>query len=196
MGQIMVDISGSNREVITLQPGQTMVVRSPDALSSGIVRRVGIDGRQLQGNRMQSVQVNSKLQIGPFANPRAYSIEAVGTKLTYTIDKPSQSFARELGDVWGFTGSLVLNNEMNGRVLRCDDTSNVTITVPGDLAEGFNAGFIKYAAGNVTLSFTSGAVNRNGVTALTTLYQRGSLFVAKQTVAEDTAECMVGGDFA
>lgn len=191
----MPEVRGGNREVITLQPGQTMTITSPDVLSSGIVRRMAVDGGQLTGNRLQPIQASGKINIGPFALPRTYSIEAVGTSLLYSIDVHSQSYARQLGDVWGFTGSLLINNEMNGKIMRCEDANPVTVSIPGDLIEGFNCGIIRFAAGSVTLSFVSGAVKRVGGTALGTQYFRGSLFVAKNADG-NTAECMVGGDFA
>lgn len=99
------------------------------------------------------------------------------------------------GNIVPFTGSFTLTRSDEGKIFRCDDASNVTVTVPGDLYEGFNCGFMMYAAGTVTLAADIGAANKSGKTALLTQYQAGSLMVAK-SVGFKSHEFLVGGDFA
>ncbi|PSO29847.1 hypothetical protein [Bradyrhizobium sp. MOS002] len=94
-----------------------------------------------------------------------------------------------------FTGDRTLSLDDNGKILRCDDGSNVTVTVPGALPECFNVGFIMMGGGTVTLSAGSGATNRSSGTTLSTQYQKGSLLVARNT-NDAAAEYLTSGDFA
>jgi hypothetical protein len=54
------------------------------------------------------------------------------------------------GNVVPFTGSFTLTRSHAGIIWRCDDTANVTVTVPADLESGFNTSFIMYSTGTVT----------------------------------------------
>lgn len=100
------------------------------------------------------------------------------------------SLAGLYATVESFTGNRTLASTDNGKILRCEDASNVTITVPSTLSIGFNIGFAMWGAGTITMSAGSGMTNRGGKTALSTQYQVGSLLVLK------VGEFVLGGDFA
>ncbi|WP_234678912.1 hypothetical protein [Bradyrhizobium monzae] len=99
-----------------------------------------------------------------------------------------------------FTGSFTLKSEDIGKLFRCDDTANVTVTVPPDLHSGFSAGFLQYSTGTVTLVAANNASNKSGKTALSSQYQGGSILVTKRSGGDFgvivTNEFVVGGDFA
>lgn len=107
----------------------------------------------------------------------------------------SYDYAAFRGNIVAFTESFTLTRSDAGKIFRCESASNVTVTVPGDLPEGFNCGFVMYAAGTVTIAAGVGASNKSGKTGLSTQYQSGSLLVSKRT-AEGQHDFLVGGDFA
>lgn len=194
----MTDVTGG-ANIVTLPPRHTLRVASPDAFGSGLVRRIGVAGQPfITGyNRTSKVVASATIYFGPFREPRTYSIEpASGGKLVYDIVQPGNDFTTDLRNVEPFTGSFTLKNDDIGKVFRCDDASAVTITVPNNLEQGFNCEFIKYAAGNVTLSFSSGATNVTAKVAMATQYMRGSLLVTKQVAALNACDVLPGGDFA
>ncbi len=86
--------------------------------------------------------------------------------------------------------SLALSD--NGRVLRSDSASNITISVLSTFPEGYVVGFSMWGAGTMTIS---GATNRSGKTALSTQYQSGWLVVVKNSDGA-SAEFVLSGDFA
>ncbi|WP_131871091.1 hypothetical protein [Bradyrhizobium sp. Y-H1] len=97
-------------------------------------------------------------------------------------------------DVVPFTGDRTLSLDDNGKVLRCDDTSNVTITVPADLPECFSCGFLMWSTGTVTLAAGSGATKRSSTSAIGAQYSSGAMLVA--TNADDaSAEFVLSGGF-
>ena len=98
--------------------------------------------------------------------------------------------------ILALTSDHVLTADDIGKVFRNDSTSNITVTVPKTLISGFSAGFIQDSTGTITISAGTSAVNRSGVTTLSTQYGRGSVFVFKQNSSDTAAEFLVGGDFA
>lgn len=113
-------------------------------------------------------------------------IRAVSGDVTYTIFYT---------DVVPFTGNHTLTADDNGKVLRCDDASNVTVTVPRNLPECFTCGFLMWGAGTVTVSAGSGATKRSTRSALSIQYSGGSVLVVKN--ADDaSAEFILNGGFA
>lgn len=113
-------------------------------------------------------------------------VRAVSGDVTYTIFYT---------DVVPFTGNRTLSADDNGKVLRCDDASSVTVMVPRDLPECFTCGFLMWGAGTVTVSAGSGATKRSTTSALSTQYSGGSVLVAKN--ADDaSAEFILNGGFA
>jgi hypothetical protein len=94
-----------------------------------------------------------------------------------------------------FTGNRARSQDDNGRILRCEDSGNVTVTVSNFLMEGFNVGFAQWGSGTITLSAGSGATKRAGGTATAGQYQHGSLIVVKNSDGA-SAEYIVSGDFA
>lgn len=111
------------------------------------------------------------------------------------MDEPTYPIATQVGKIERFSGNRTLSPDDNGRVFRGEDSSNVTVTVPNNLGEGFTVGFVQYASGTITLSAGSGATKRAGGTATSAQYQRGSLIVTKNADGA-SAESFVGGDFA
>lgn len=112
-------------------------------------------------------------------------IRAVSGTVTYTIFYT---------DVIPFTGNRTLTADDNGKVLRCDDASNVTVTVPRDLPECFTCGFLMWGAGTITLAAGSGATKRSSTSAISAQYSSGALLVAKN--ADDgSAEFVLSGGF-
>lgn len=180
--------------ILGLDPGEMLTVTA-DALSSGLVRRVSSSGNNLSGYQINNVAASSKVMCGPFPTVRQYSIECAAGSLVYTMTKSDYGYSVLLGNVEAFTGNRILSQNDNGKLLRCDDSSNVTITVNNDLAEGFNVGFGMWGSGTVTIAAASGATNRSSTSALSTQYQLGSLVVIKNGTGK-AAEFALGGSFA
>jgi hypothetical protein len=188
----MPDINANSSQKIVLEAGYTLTVLSKN-LATGVVRKIG---NNLTGYQLTNIAAGQSKKFGPFPTSREYSIEASAADfLTYTIAKPGFSAATEVGNIEGFTGSFALKNEDNGKIFRCDDSANVTITVPNTLMEGFNVGFAQWSTGTITLASDTGATKRAGGAATSSQYQSGSLVVLKNADGA-SAEYKVGGDFA
>lgn len=187
-------ILGGQSQSVILEAGYALKVSAASQWTSARLRRPEIT--TLTGDGVWTVPLGASKQFGPFPKPVQFIVDAVGggDKVTYDIFKAPFNAATEVGNIEGFTGSFTLKNEDNGKVFRCDDASNVTITVPNSLIEGFNVGFVQWAAGSITLTAASGATKRAGGSATSAQYQRGSLIVIKNTNAA-SAEYVVGGDF-
>lgn len=190
----MSTVSAGQKLDVTLQVGETLRVVA-GAVSSGLVRRLGMPGDQRQGPQNTDVPVSGTRQFGPFPTIRRYSIECAVGALTYTAAIDDLPTATHLGNIEGFSGARTLRSEDNGKIFRCDDASGVTVTVSNDLPEGFNVGFAKWGAGTVTIAAASGATNRTSKTALATQYNSGTLVVLKNGTGS-AAEFVLGGDFA
>ncbi|MGY3590125.1 hypothetical protein ACVIGB_010291 [Bradyrhizobium sp. USDA 4341] len=112
----------------------------------------------------------------------------------------SYIYADFRGNVVPFIGNLTVTRSDAGKIFRCDDPANVTVTVPADLDTGFNVGFIAFNTGTITLAPGSGAANRSGKTVLSTQYQVGSFMVVNKTGGDfgvpPKIDFLVGGDFA
>ncbi|MCK1498009.1 hypothetical protein [Bradyrhizobium sp. 188] len=115
----------------------------------------------------------------------------------------SYNLARGRGLIVPFTGNLNVTRADEGKIFRCDDTANVTVTFNRDLSVGFNCGFTMYSTGTVTLGASPGVTNLLAKTALSTRYQAGSMMVMQRTAnfqgeadVGATIEYLVGGDFA
>ncbi|MCK1619557.1 hypothetical protein IVA96_23870 [Bradyrhizobium sp. 159] len=111
----------------------------------------------------------------------------------------SYDYAKQRGFIVPFTGNLVITRNDEGKIFRSDDTSNVTVTVPNDLHDGFNIGFMTYSTGTITLVPGPHVINRSGKTALLSQYLAGSLMVTKRSGGDGVfgdIEFLVGGDFA
>jgi hypothetical protein len=189
----MNEVKGGHSETITLAAGYTLTIASQSLYASGIVRRIGPNLETFPGNQITNIPANTSKSFGPFPRDREYSIEAAGTgyALSYDIERAPFDNATQIGNIEGFTGSFTLKNEDMGKVFRCDDASPSSITVPNDLIQGFNCGFIQGNSGSVTIVAGTGAVNHGGKSALSTQYQVGSLIVFNVN-----AEFLLGGDFA
>jgi hypothetical protein len=192
----MVDtIDVGRTERITLNAGTTIAIAAA-ANSSGRVRRQNnANGGIIAQDWFRTLAAGDTIRLGPYPVSKHYEIETQLGSLTYTFSNPDNDFATQLGNVEKFAGSITLTAEDNGKLFRCEDASNVTVTVPNNLPEGFNAGFLMWGAGTVTIAAGSGATNRSTTTALTTQFDMGSLIVGKNSTGS-AAEFALGGAFA
>lgn len=190
----MPTIQGQRPQIVVLEAGQTLVVTT-DALSSGLIRRIGRSGGNLGGYQVTNVPISSSRIFGPYPTLRHFSLEVAAGLFTYVISFHDYGYAVELGNVEAFTGNRRVMSGDNGKVFRCEDASAVTITVSNDLPEGFNVGFVTYGAGSLTISADTGATNRSSTSALSAQYKFGSLIVTKNATGS-AAEFLLGGDFA
>lgn len=107
----------------------------------------------------------------------------------------SYNYATGRGLIVPFTGNLAITRNDEGKIFRSDDASNVTVTIPNDLHDGF----ITYSTGTITLVPGMHVINRSGKTALSSQYLAGSLMVTKRSGGAGVLgdiEFMTGGDFA
>lgn len=187
-------ILGEQSRSVVLEAGYALKISAASQWTSVRVRLPEI--KTFTGDGVWNIPLGSSKIFGPFPTVRQYTVDAVGggDKITYEIYKASYNAATEIGNIESFTGSFRLKNEDNGKVFRCEDAGNVTITVPSNLIEGFNCGAVQWSTGTITWAFTNGAVKRAGGSATSAQYQRGSLIVLKN-VDGASAECVVGGDF-
>jgi hypothetical protein len=176
-------VTAPGRNVVALDANQIITI-SPAANASGRVGRIGdLPGDGENASAYGTLTASTTKVVGPFINPTRHAIELSAGTATYAVSTPNPAYRTLLGRMDGFTGNRTLTADDNGKILRCDDASNVTITVPNSLAEGFNVGFAMFGAGTVTISAGSGATNRSSTSALSTQYQVGSLLVCR--VARD-----------
>jgi hypothetical protein len=126
-------------------------------------------------------------------HPRRIRIDVSSGVVTAAASKPAVPYAIEYGKIEGFTGNRTLTVDDNGRLLRCDDSSSVTITVPNSLPEGFNVSFAQWSTGSVTISPASGATSRSTATTPTAQFKIGVVMVIKN-VDGASAEYSVNGE--
>jgi hypothetical protein len=195
MPSTTVRTSEVNRFV--LPAGQVLKITA-NATSSGRYGRLGNQDGDTPSNFPTSytaIAANKVVELGPFPYQTRFIVESLVGALTVTTDTAAAGYEMALDAVRLFTGSFSLALEDNGRVFRCEDGSNVTITVPNSLPEGFICGFAMWGGGTVTLQAGSGATKRSSTSALGTQYKTGSLRVVKNADGA-TAEFALSGDFA
>lgn len=187
-------ILGEQSQSVVLEAGYALKISAASQWTSVRVRLPEI--KTFTGDGVWNIPLGSLKIFGPFPTVRQYTLDAIGAggKITYEIYKAPYKTATEIGNIESVTGSFRLKNEDNGKVFRCEDTSNVTVTVSANLIEGFNVGFIQWASGTITLASDTGVTKRAGGSATSAQYQRGSLIVARNA-DNASAEYVVGGDF-
>jgi len=138
------------------------------------------------------IAASQTLIFGPFPTIRKYRLECDSGSISYAFDKKDFDYSTQMGNVEGFTGARTLTLSDNGKLLRCDDASALTITVPNTMPAGFNIGILQWGAGSVTVAAASGATKRSSASALTAQYAAGSITVAKNADGV-SAEFVLGG---
>lgn len=170
----MSSVTQGNSTTFTIPAGRTLQVKAASET------QVIVDFRQFRVVDGQDFEFRTDRDL------HGVTVKAIVGDADYTIF---------YSDVVPFTGNRTLGADDNGKILRCDDSSNVTITVPADLPECFSVGFAMWGAGTITVAAGSGATKRSSTSAISTQYQWGSLLVVKN--ADDaSAEFALGGDFA
>jgi hypothetical protein len=183
----MATVSIGKVERVNLEAGQTLTVVAPTG-SRGYVRRN--DATRLA--TVGQLSSGSTVRLGPYPSARVYFIHSVLGPIDYSVGVNDLEYASDLGNVRPFTGDRTLTLEDNGLLLRCDDNSNVTVSVPGNLPEGFNVGVWRWGTGTVTFAAVSGSTKRSSETQVTSQYGLGSVTVAKN-VGDVAAEFTLGG---
>ncbi|QIO34642.1 hypothetical protein [Bradyrhizobium sp. 1(2017)] len=140
----------------------------------------------IEGGRTWWLRSGDKRRLSTGDPAKRVTIEAISGTASYTV---------YYSDVVPFTGNRTLSPDDNGKVLRCDDTSDVTITVPPDLPECFSCGFMMWSTGTITVSAGSGATKRSSTSELSTQYSTGALLVGKNADGA-SAEFILSGGFA
>jgi hypothetical protein len=180
-----------------LPSGLTLTVTVPAATAQtaqgGRLKRIDPQtGAVLETYALVASQV---VTMGPFATNRRWRIEVDAGSINYTIDQPDNQYASGWANVQSFVGNYTLQVSDNGKLLRCDDTSNVTVTVPGNLPTGFNVGFAMWGTGTVTVAAGAGATKRGSGATIGTQYESGHVHVGKNADG-NSAEFILGGSFA
>jgi hypothetical protein len=181
-------------EILTVDAGQiATIVLSPDAVAtwSFIGAQPGLGDLPTGAN---SLSAGATIVLGPWTANKRIRVEISRASETSVVSVPTNPFSVLFGKVDSFVGNRVLISDDNGRLLRCDDSSNVIITVPNNLLEGFNIGFLTWGTGTLTISAGSGATNRSSTSGLHFQFNAGSLVVAKNANGI-SAEFILGGDF-
>jgi hypothetical protein len=181
-------------QTTALEPHQTMTVTT-DANSSGVIRRIASDGSAWSPPESIAILAGTTLKLGTFPTVRNYRIEASAGSLTYSLGIGDMDYSTLLGNVEGFTGSRTLTAADNGKLLRCDDSSAVTVTVPNTLPQGFNIGVAQWGAGAVTVSAGASATKRSTASGPSAQYKIGAILVAKN-VDGLSAEFTLNGEVA
>lgn len=173
----MPTISAGSQYRTKIEPGNVLIVVA-SASGSGVVRRLGSSGADVAG-QIKNIPAGATRRFGPFPTERIFNIE-VGAG-TFQVDEAPDDygFATAKGNVEPFTGAVLLRPEDNGKLFRCDDASNVVITAPGDLPEGFNVAFAQWSTGTVTFAAGTGMTARSTKLAVSAQYAMGSLIVMK-----------------
>jgi hypothetical protein len=185
-------VSQPTPATVILEVGDVLTVTA-DALSSGLVRRNSQPGVQRTGPQSKPVPSANSRAFGPFPTVRHYSIEPAAGTLSYVVGRGDYDYSTLLGNVEGFTGSITLEPEDNGKLLRCDDASAVTITVLNTLPVGFNIGFTQWGAGSVTIAAGASATSRSTASSASAQYKIGTVLVVKNSDGA-SAEFTVNGE--
>jgi hypothetical protein len=95
------------------------------------------------------------------------------------------------------TGNLTLDSTFNGRIIRSDDTTPVTYTLPNNLPVAFNVVVIQRNVGQITLSPAAGASlhSPSGFTKTRTRYSM-IMIVVDDNGSGTAAEYILSGDGA
>lgn len=141
------------------------------------------------------IAASQTLIFGPFPTSRKYRLACTSGSISYSFDRPPFDYATQFGNIEGFTGNRTLTLSDNGKMLRCDDASAVTITVPNSLPTGFNIGILQWGAGTLTVAAGAGATKRSSASAINAQYGAGAVVVAKN-VDGVSAEFIIGGSVA
>lgn len=172
----MSSVSEGNSITLTIPIGRTLRV---DSAGEALI----VDGTK---SYRASPGFPVRWRPSVYSYERRVTIRALSGAADYTIFYT---------DVIPFTGDRTLTAEDDGKVLRCDDASNVTITVPADLPECFSVVFLMWSTGTITVEAGSGATKRSDASELSTQYQSGALLVTRN--ADDaSAEFVLNGGFA
>lgn len=179
----MATVSPGRDLRVTLPPGATMTL-TPDVNASGAAYRIG--SKRIAMN----FQASTPKSLGPFPQPREYSIISNGGSVDVAIVTPDKHFSALLANVEGFTGNLTLNEDDAGKIFRCDDASGVTVTIPASLPLGFICGVSRYGAGAVTFAAGAGMTSRSTATSIAAQYGGAEISVLK------AGEYLIRGDVA
>lgn len=192
----MTIIQPGVQQIVSVPPGAILEITT-DANGTATIQRVADDGtgNNAAAPEYQAIGSSITCRFGPFPTPRRYAVLASGTPTTYQFANEDHPFYALKGNIEPFTGSKTLSPLDNGKIFRCEDASNVTITVPASLPKGFNVGFATWSTGTITVSAGTGATKRSPKTALSSQYAVGSIVVMKNT-GGGAAEFVLGGDFA
>jgi hypothetical protein len=186
-------ITAPSRTVVALDANQIISI-TPGGTAIGRCGRIG--DRPGDGETVASytnLAAGVSVTVGPFVGPTRFAIECSAGNISFSVTTPNPAFCTLLGKIEPFVGNRTLTADDNGRLFRCDDASNVTITVPNFLPEGYNVAFSEWGAGTVTFSAGSGATNRSSTSAVSAQCKIGALLVMKNSNGA-AAEFMLGGD--
>ncbi len=195
-----------------------MVVSSKSDYVTGTVRATGKNHENPFSTHTAKVSGSAAIAIGPYSYGRSLSIETDampvdGGGLGYTIfnnfDYAGAAIATDFDDDLGnatpmpaairFAASFTLDAILhNGKIMDCDATSNVVVTVPINLPQGFNVRFNLHSTGNITISPATDAICQNNKTTLALTGQNagsGALTVVKQSPNNAAAQYVLSGDF-
>ena len=163
-------LAQGNSANVSVPDGRTLAV-----FSEGEAHVTMLTGRS-GASWLRVVEPDRPFHMDAGGSPFTVEIRALTGTTEYTMLYPVPNNAFPAVP---FTGNRTLRTDDNGKLLRCDDNSNVTVTVPAGLPVGFNVAFVMWGAGTVTIAAGSGATNRSNKTSLSTQYQAGSLVVLK-----------------
>ncbi|MCK1314011.1 MULTISPECIES: hypothetical protein [unclassified Bradyrhizobium] len=196
---IEVNVRSGEISKTILNAGDILIVRSDSNWVSGVVRDAS--------NQAAVISPNSKIAIGPYPDVRQFSIEAApnsiqGEPLMYSVgnsrrdDATEVVFARSSSNVRSFSASFTLDATYDKFDLVYNASTNVTVTVPANLPQGFKVKFIgTNLTGNITIAAGAGATNRDGQTTLAS-GKNGTLTITRQSAKNDAAQYALSGDFA
>jgi hypothetical protein len=189
----MTTITAPNRTVIPIDAGQVATM-TPDATAAGRYGRIGDQpGSGEFPSAYSNLTAGVGVVIGPYVTPTRIVVELSAGTLSYSVTTPNPAYCTLLGKIEPFTNNRTLNAADNGRLLRCDAPSSVTITVPNNLPEGFNLSFAQWADGNITIAAASGATNQSTASATIGQYKVGCILVMRNADGA-SAEFTVNGE--
>jgi len=180
----------------TILPARTMGIPLAAGAMLEITANADGTGRLFQGQKqIRAITAGSKRLIGPFPTQRDYAIHCDTGAITFGVVERDLFVASSIANVEPFTGNLALSNDDAGKVFRCDDASNVTVTVPANLVEGYCIALTRWGTGTVTVAAGAGATKRSSESAISAQYGSCSVTVVKNANGA-SAEFIIKGDVA
>lgn len=187
----MTSVTPGSDALFILPADQTLTLVGNAQASGVLYPQAYPSGGAIPSTGLLTVGASGSYDVGPFKTPHAYRLTATVGSIDFAMGFKDVPFASDRANCEEITASRVLTNGDNGKFFRVNSAIAVSLTIPNNLIEGWNAGFVQYGAGNIALVSASGAINRSPITGTTAQYSIMSAFCVNNPNDGAAAEYVV-----